>query len=65
MSMCQSVNLSQLKPIDWEVTKPVNYRDRTLHYLPTNENELQQKMNEIHDFCNLQHFKINERSHEF
>ena len=60
MSMCQSVDLSQLKSIDGEAHKPLNYRDRTLHYLPLNENKLQLQMNQIHEFCKIQNFKINE-----
>ena len=61
MSMCQAVDLSSLKPIDGPLQHPLNYRDRTFHYLPADKNILQQKMNEIQDFCQIQKIKINEK----
>ena len=61
MSLCQSIDLSNLEAIDWEMQIPLNYRDRTLHYLPINNNQLQRQMNEVYKFCEIQKFKINEK----
>ena len=60
MSLCQAIDLSKLQTIDWEMEGPLNYRDRTHHYLPTNTNKLQLQMNEVQKFCEIQKFKINE-----
>ena len=42
-----------------DTTKPLNYRHRTLHYLPQNKNKLQDKFNEVENFCKIQRNVIN------
>ena len=59
MSLCHAVNLNDLQLIDGPVVKPLNFRDRTLHHLPSNKNELQKAVNNVHKFSKIQNFKIN------
>ena len=61
LSMCQSVNLSDVIPIDGQLDRPLNYGDRTMHQLPTHKNQLQKQMDGIHKFCEIQNFRINEK----
>ena len=61
MSLCQSVNLKDLESRVEPIERPLNYRDRTMHYLPRDKNILQQNMNDVHKFCEIQKFVINER----
>lgn len=61
MSLCQTVNKSDLRPIDWEMQRPLNFRDRTLHYLPEHANHLQNTINGVHEFCKIQKMIINEK----
>ena len=60
MSLCQASNLNDLQEIDWPVDLPLNFRDRTLHQLPTNKNLLQNAINNEHKFSEIQNFKINQ-----
>ena len=60
MTLCQAVNMSSLEQIDWDMERPLNYRDRTLHYLPNYKNKLQKTMNDIHKFCEIQKISINQ-----
>ena len=61
LSLCQSVDLSDLKLIDSDTDRPLNYRDRTFHFLPDEKNELQKTLNDEHKFSNLQKFMLNEK----
>ena len=60
MSLCNAVNLKDLQEIDWPVDTPLNFRDRTLHHLPANKNKLQDAVNNVHKFSEIQNFKINQ-----
>ena len=61
MSICQTVNKSDLISIDWQMQRPLNFRDRTLHYLPDHNNQLQKHVNSVHKFCEIQKMIINEK----
>ena len=56
-----SVDLLDLEPINWSSEKPLNFRDRTEHYLPQEKNRLQETMNDVHKFSNTQRMIINEK----
>ena len=60
MSLCHAVNLKDLQEINWQIELPVNFRDRTMHHLPIDKNKLQETMNNVHKFSQIQNFKINE-----
>ena len=57
--MCQTVKLSDLEKMSEDTPKPLNYRDRTLHYLPLSKNKLQEKFNNVEKFCKIQRNVIN------
>ena len=42
------------------MTRPLNYRDRTLHQLPAGSGPLQTKLLETDQFCNIQQMVINQ-----
>ena len=60
MSLCHSVNLKDLQEINWPIEKPVNFRNRTMHHLPSNKNKLQDTMNHVHKFSEVQYFKVSQ-----
>ena len=47
-------------PITSEMSRPLNYRDRTMHQLPNDNGLLQTRLDEINNFCQIQQMKINE-----
>ena len=61
LSLCHSIDLCDLKPFSSEMEKPLNYRDRTNHYLPTDKNPLQKSFNNVHNFCQIQKCLINDK----
>ena len=56
----EAIKTSDLKPNFSSMEMPLNYRDRTLHQLPSNPGLLQKKLLEIDQFCNIQQMRINE-----
>ena len=56
MSLCHAVNLKDLQEINWPIENPVNFRDRTMHHLPILKNKLQETMNNVHKFSQIQNF---------
>ena len=61
LSLCQSINLSDLEKIDWEMEQPLSFRDRTLHHLPSDKNPLQRNFDNVHKFCKIQQNVVNTR----
>ena len=60
MVVAQAINISELEPITSEMPRPLNYRDRTLHKLPSDTGPLQNKLKEIDLFCDIQQMIINQ-----
>lgn len=48
-----------LVPITTQMERPLNYRDRTLHKLPHDGGQLQNKLIQIDKFCEIQQMQIN------
>ena len=61
LSICQAINLSDLQTINYEVERPLNYRDRTLHFLPPDKNTLQKSFNNVQKFCAVQKSVVNDK----
>ena len=59
LTMCQAVNMTGLEKISEDCERPLNYRDRTLHHLPSDKNELQKNFNDVEKFCKIQKNVIN------
>ena len=59
MAAAEAVKVTDLEPIEYEMPRPLEYRDRTLHYLPREKSILQKILLEIDDFCNTQQMVIN------
>ena len=57
----EAIKISDLKPMTDVMERPLNYRDRTLHQIPTNPGLLQKRLKEIDKFCEIQKMKINEK----
>ena len=55
----EAIKTADLKPITRFMERPLNYRDRTLHQLPTENGPLQSNLLEIDQYCNIQKMKIN------
>ena len=61
LALLNSVPLTDLKKYrDNDMVRPLNYRDRTLHYLPNESSALQTKIMELDQFCQIQQFVIND-----
>ena len=56
----QAIKTADLKQNTNFMERPLNYRDRTLHQLPTKSGPLQTKLFEIDQYCKIQKMKINE-----
>ena len=57
----EAIYVSQLETISHDMQRPLNYRDRTLHQLPSdNSCSLQVKLFEMDRFCQIQQMKINQ-----
>ena len=56
----EAIKTADLKPITSFMERPLNYRDRTMHQLPTNTGLLQTKLTEIDQYCNIQKMKLND-----
>ena len=57
----EAIYVSQLETISHDMQRPLNYRDRTLHQLPSdNSSSLQVKLFEMDRFCQVQQMKINQ-----
>ena len=56
MTLCQVVNLKDLEEINEPVDRPLNSRDRTMHFLPESKNKLQKTINDVHKFSDVQRF---------
>ena len=59
-ALAVSFDLKELKQINIDQPRPLNYRDRTLHYLPEESNILQKRMIDVEKFCKVQKMIINE-----
>ena len=55
----EAIKVVDLKPITKFMERPLNYRDRTLHQLPTDDGPLQTNMLQIDQYCHIQKMKIN------
>jgi hypothetical protein len=60
LALLNAVPLTDLNPIDHFMERPLNYRDRTMHHLPSDKNTLQTRLLDLDEFCNIQQFVINE-----
>lgn len=57
----EAIKTSNLKPITTPMERPLNFRDRTLHQLPTDMGSLQTNLLEIDKYCHIQKMKINSK----
>ena len=60
MTLCQSVELTDLEVLNIPQDRPLNFRDRTMHYLPNHKNLLQKRLDDVEKFSQIQKFIINE-----
>ena len=59
MTAAEAIKTAELIPISEEMERPLNFRDRTLHQLPSKSGPLQNVLLEIDKFCDIQQMKIN------
>ena len=57
LALCEAINLKNLETIEME--RPLNYRDRTMHHLPSTKSSLQENLHDVERFCTLQQMNIN------
>ena len=59
LAAAEAVKLSDVEPILFEMPRPLEYRNRTMHHLPKEKSHLQKMLLQIDDFCNIQQMVIN------
>ena len=62
LGLLTAILLYKLNPIEHFMERPLKFRDRTLHYLPSEKNTLQTRLLELDEFCKIQRFVINEET---
>ena len=61
LAILRSISPNLLQSITQEVSKPVNFHQRTNHFLPRNANPLQNDVNDLMEFAQNSLLKINEK----
>ena len=59
LALTEAVKLSDLETIHWEIEHPVNYHDRTGHYLPAQKSQLQQTFLDVEKYCQIHQMQLN------
>ena len=57
--MAEAVDLNKLKTFNEPIERPLNYRDRTAHYLPKELSILQTRFLQVSKFCKVQQMIVN------
>ena len=59
LTHAEAIKMSDLEPIDWDMQRPLQFRDRTLQYLPGHKSHLQETLLDLDRYCDIQQMVLN------